>query len=108
METPGKPPLEIPIKEGEIFLLPKHMRHSPQRHAHGTIGLVVEMPRAGGEKDGFEWYCEKCHYLVYRAEVLLKSIVQDLPPLFEQFHTNEKLRVCPNCGTVHPGKPAPR
>ena len=31
METPGKPPLEIPIKEGEIFLLPKHMRHSPQR-----------------------------------------------------------------------------
>jgi 3-hydroxyanthranilate 3,4-dioxygenase len=40
--------------------------------------------------------------------VLLKSIVQDLPPLFEQFHTNEKLRVCPNCGTVHPGKPAPR
>ena len=31
METPGKPPLEFPIKEGEIFLLPKHMRHSPQR-----------------------------------------------------------------------------
>jgi hypothetical protein len=24
METPGQPPLEMPIKEGEIFLLPKH------------------------------------------------------------------------------------
>jgi 3-hydroxyanthranilate 3,4-dioxygenase len=36
METPGKPPLEIPIKEGEIFLLPKHMRHSPQRVQGGA------------------------------------------------------------------------
>ena len=27
----GQAPLEIPIKEGEIFLLPKHTRHSPQR-----------------------------------------------------------------------------
>ncbi len=36
METPGKPPLEIPINEGEIFLLPKHMRHSPQRLQEGT------------------------------------------------------------------------
>ena len=108
METPGKPPIEIPIKEGEIFLLPKHMRHSPQRHAQGTIGMVVEMPRANGEKDGFEWYCEKCHHLVHRAEVQLKSIVQDLPPLFEKFHSDENLRVCSNCGSVHPGKPAPR
>ena len=57
MEEPGKPPLEIPIKEGEIFLLPKHVRHSPQRHAAGTIGLVIEIPRPEGAKDGFEWYC---------------------------------------------------
>jgi 3-hydroxyanthranilate 3,4-dioxygenase len=108
MEQPGKPPLEIPIKEGEIFLLPKHMRHSPQRHAPGTIGLVVEIPRPEGAKDGFEWYCGNCYHLVHRAEVLLKSIVTDLPPLFERFYQNEKLRVCPNCGEVHPGKPAPR
>ena len=31
MDEPGKPPRDIPIKEGEIFLLPKHVRHSPQR-----------------------------------------------------------------------------
>ena len=108
MEEPGKPPIEIPIKEGEIFLLPKHVRHSPQRHAPGTIGMVVEIPRPEGVKDGFEWYCAKCHQLVHRAEVLLKSIVTDLPPLFEQFYRNEELRVCSNCGAVHPGKPAPR
>ena len=92
METPGKPPLEIPIKEGEIFLLPKHMRHSPQRLQEGTIGVVVEMPRPEGAMDGFEWYCQKCHQLLHRAEVKLKSIVRDLPPLFEQFYNSESLR----------------
>src|SRR6202158_5770479 len=51
METPGRPPIEVPIKEGEIFLLPKHMRHSPQRRAD-TIGVVVEMPRPDGVLDG--------------------------------------------------------
>ena len=57
METPGKPPIEVPLREGDIFLLPKHMRHSPQRVA-GSIGVVVEMPRPEGAVDAFEWYCQ--------------------------------------------------
>ncbi|HTS38538.1 MAG TPA: 3-hydroxyanthranilate 3,4-dioxygenase [Candidatus Solibacter sp.] len=103
METPGKPPIEIPIHEGDIFLLPKHMRHSPQRVA-GSIGVVVEMPRPDGALDAFEWYCQNCHQLVHRAEVKLKSIVKDLPPLFDQFYNNENLRKCKHCGAIHPGK----
>lgn len=103
IEEPGKPAVEIPIHEGEIFLLPKHMRHSPQRGAN-TVGMVVEMPRPEGTMDGFEWYCPKCHQLVHRAEVKLKSIVKDLPPLFEKFYSDEKLRTCKHCGAVHPGK----
>ena len=94
---------DVPIKEGEVFLLPKHTRHSPQRVA-GSIGVVVEMPRPDGVLDGFEWYCPSCHQLVHRAEVKLKSIVRDLPPLFEKFYGNESLRKCKHCGTVHPGK----
>jgi 3-hydroxyanthranilate 3,4-dioxygenase len=104
MEEPGKPPIEIPIREGEIFLLPKHVRHSPQRLNAGTVGLVVEMPRPDGEIDGFEWFCPTCHRLIHRAEVRLKSIVKDLPPLFDQFYSSESLRTCKNCGTVHPGR----
>ncbi|ABF39688.1 3-hydroxyanthranilate 3,4-dioxygenase [Candidatus Koribacter versatilis Ellin345] len=103
IEEVGKPPVEIPIREGEVFLLPKHMRHSPQRGPN-TIGMVVEMPRPEGTVDAFEWYCPNCHQLVHRAEVKLKSIVKDLPPLFEQFYSNEELRRCKHCGTVHPGK----
>lgn len=104
IEEPGQPPSDVPIRAGEIFLLPTHVRHSPQRPVPGSIGLVIEAPRPPGSKDGFEWYCFKCHQLVHRSEVILKSIVEDLPPLFERFYQNENLRVCPNCGEMHPGK----
>ncbi len=40
---------DVPIKEGDVFLLPPHVRHSPQRPA-GSIGLVVEPSRAADEK----------------------------------------------------------
>ena len=103
IEEPGKPPKDIPIQEGEVFLLPKHVRHSPQRQAD-TIGLVIEMPRPEGAPDAFEWYCPNCHNLVHRAEVRLKSIVRDLPPIFEKFYGSEEALRCKNCGTVHPGK----
>jgi 3-hydroxyanthranilate 3,4-dioxygenase len=103
MEAPGMPPLVVPIKEGEIFLLPKHMRHSPQRPAN-TIGVVVEVPRPEGSLDAFEWYCQNCHQLLHRAEVRLTSIVDDLPPIFQSFYGNAALRKCAHCGAVHPGK----
>jgi 3-hydroxyanthranilate 3,4-dioxygenase len=103
IEEPGEPPQDIPIREGEVFLLPKHVRHSPQRRAD-TIGLVIEMPRPEGAMDAFEWYCPNCHNLVHRAEVRLKSIVRDLPPIFEKFYGSEEERRCKNCGAVHPGR----
>jgi 3-hydroxyanthranilate 3,4-dioxygenase len=36
--------------------------------------------------------------------VRLKSIVKDLPPLFEKFYASEEFRKCKKCGTVHPGR----
>ena len=43
---------DVPIKEGEVFLLPPHVRHAPQRPA-GSIGLVVEPQRAPDQLDAF-------------------------------------------------------
>ncbi len=102
----GKP-RDVPIREGEIFLLPPHVRHSPQRPEPASRGLVIERQRPKGLIDGSEWYCQSCHALLHRVEIQLQNIVDDLPPLFEQFNANAEKRRCRACGAVHPGKAAP-
>jgi 3-hydroxyanthranilate 3,4-dioxygenase len=97
-------PKDIPIDQGGIFLLPPHVRHSPQRPEPGSVGLVIERTRPAGAIDGFEWYCPSCHALLHRVEVQLRSIVDDLPPLFDRFYASADLRKCKDCGTIHPGK----
>jgi 3-hydroxyanthranilate 3,4-dioxygenase len=98
---------DVPIRQGEVFMLPAHARHSPQRPQEGSIGLVVEGTRQPGLKDGFEWYCFNCGNLVHRVEVEVKDITKDLPPLFNAFYDSQQARTCKSCGTVHPGKQPP-
>jgi len=98
---------DIPIRAGEVFLLPPHLRHSPQRPMPGSVGLVVESPRPSGEKDGFEWFCFECGALVHRVEIALADAVKDLPPLFAAFYADEVARTCRGCGSLHPGKEPP-
>jgi len=97
-------PRDLPIREGEIFLLPPHVRHSPQRPIPGSVGLVIERHRPEGMRDGFEWYCLACNALVHRVEVQLRSLVDDLPPLFEDFYRSEAKRRCRSCRAIHPGR----
>lgn len=97
-------PRELPVREGEILLLPGHVRHSPQRPQPGSVGLVVEKVRPRGVADGFEWYCPRCWTRIHRVEVHVQDIVKDLPPLFDAFYAGA--RRCLQCGHVHPGKPA--
>jgi 3-hydroxyanthranilate 3,4-dioxygenase len=99
----GGRPRDLPIREGEILLLPGHVRHSPQR-AQSSVGLVVEKIRPRDVDDAFEWYCPACHALVHRVTVNVQNIVADLPPLFEDFYASERKRTCPGCGRLHPGK----
>ena len=95
----------VPLREGDIFLLPAHVRHSPQRPQPGSVCLVIERSRPAGTRDGFEWYCANCGGLVHRAECQLTSIVDDLPRLYAAFYDrDEASRRCPHCGAVHPGR----
>lgn len=98
---------DVPIREGEVFMLPAHVPHSPQRPQEGSVGLVVEPRRPRGALDGFNWYCMNCGNRIHRVEVALTDIVKDLPPLFEAFYNDEQLRTCRACGTVHPGRETP-
>ncbi|WP_101760037.1 3-hydroxyanthranilate 3,4-dioxygenase [Oceanicoccus sp. KOV_DT_Chl] len=97
-------PYDVNLKEGDIFLLPPLVPHSPQRPEEGSLCLVIEPKRPEGEKDAFEWYCQSCNHRIHRVDVVLKSIVKDLPPLFSAFAENEQHRLCKNCGELHPGK----
>ena len=98
---------DVPIREGEVFMLPAHVRHSPQRPQEGSIGLVVEPSRPPGTVDGFEWFCFECGTKLHRIEVTVENIVRDLPPLYEAFFADEEKRTCTNCGALHPGKKPP-
>ena len=91
----GKP-RDIPINEGEIFLLSPNIPHSPQRFKN-TVGLVVERKRYEGELDGFQWYCDECHVMLYDKYFPLTNIVKQLPPLFDAFWNNEDARTCKKC-----------
>lgn len=94
----GKP-VDISIKEGEIFLLPAKVPHSPQRGPN-TIGLVMEVQRRPGMKDGLMWFCEKCGQKLYEEYFDLKDIVDQLPIAMNKFYENKDQCTCKNCGTV--------
>ena len=91
--------VEIPIRQGEMLLLPALMPHSPQRPA-ASLGLVIERQRRPGERDGFQWYCPSCASLLHEAFIELTDIETQLPPLFERFYANRAARTCKRCGTV--------
>lgn len=95
----------VNLNEGDVFLMPPHVLHSPQRADAESRCLVVERRRPEGEKDGLQWGCAACGTLIKRYEMTLKSIVDDLPPVYEQFYaTSDAERVCPACGLQHPGR----
>ena len=92
-------PKDIVINEGEIFLLPSRVPHSPQRFEN-TVGLVVERKRTKDELDGFQWYCDSCNTLLYEKFFPLNNIVKDLPVVFDSFWEDIKSRTCTKCGDI--------
>jgi len=89
----------IPILEGDMFLLPPRIPHLPQRSAN-TVGLVIERYRKMHEKDGFLWYCENCENMLYEEYVEAKDIVTQLPEVMNRFYNSNELCTCSKCGTI--------
>ena len=92
-------PEDIPIKEGEMFILPPRIPHSPQRPAN-TIGLVIERYREKHEIDKLQWFCESCNHKLHEATFEMSDIVNQLPPVMNNFMNSEELRTCDKCGSV--------
>ena len=92
-------PVDIQIREGDIFLLPPRVPHSPQRPAN-TVGLVMEVIRGDDATDGFMWFCENCNNKLYEEQLYVSDIVTQLPPIFDRYFSSEENRTCNECGTV--------
>jgi 3-hydroxyanthranilate 3,4-dioxygenase len=94
----GKPE-DVSIKEGEMFLLPAKIPHSPQRPAN-TVGLVIERYRKEGEEDKLMWFCEECNHKLHESSFAMEDIVSQLPVVMNAFMEDEEKRTCDECGAV--------
>tara|TARA_B100000609_G_C17054112_1_gene350577 strand:+ start:16 stop:543 length:528 start_codon:yes stop_codon:yes gene_type:complete len=91
--------VQYDIKEGEMFLLPAKIPHSPIR-SEGSIGLVIERKRSKNDKDGLMWFSETANELLYEEYFKLTNIEKDFLPVFKRFYSDEKLRTCPKTGEI--------
>ncbi len=91
--------VDIPIREGEMFLLPAKTPHSPMRSA-GSIGLVVELKRAADMQDGLLWFCDNCNTRLHESYFRLTNIEKDFLPRFKEYYASDEMRTCPKCSTV--------
>lgn len=92
--------VNVPIKEGEMFLLPAKVPHSPIR-SEGSVGLVIEVIRKDKKmEDGLLWFCDNCNHKLHETYFELEDIEKDFLPRFKEFYSSKKLRTCENCDTV--------
>jgi 3-hydroxyanthranilate 3,4-dioxygenase len=90
-------PRDVPIRQGEIFLLPAGVPHSPQRPA-GTVGLVVEQPRLARGSHHLRWYCRACGEVLHDAEFVPVDLGRQIKEMLAHWDASPELRTCRRCG----------
>ncbi|KAM9187735.1 3-hydroxyanthranilate 3,4-dioxygenase isoform 2-T2 [Dugong dugon] len=88
---------DVVIRQGEIFLLPAGVPHSPQRFAN-TMGLVIERRRLQTELDGLRYYVGDTTDVLFEKWFYCKDLSTQLAPIIQQFFSSEQYRT---------GKPIP-
>ncbi|KAI6241929.1 hypothetical protein M3Y99_00268300 [Aphelenchoides fujianensis] len=84
---------DVRIKEGELFLLPAFVEHSPQRFAD-TLGCVVERDRSPQEFDCVRYFVDESNNpeILWERWFHLKDVVKDLPPVIRAFNESDEKR----------------
>ncbi|MDQ0185879.1 3-hydroxyanthranilate 3,4-dioxygenase [Cytobacillus kochii] len=91
----------VTVKEGEVFMLPANVPHSPHRVAD-TYGLVIERKRDQGELEDFVWFCDNCDQEMHRVSVQLTNIEKQVKSAIEGFNGDKEVRTCKNCSHIMP------
>ncbi|MEQ2302030.1 hypothetical protein AMECASPLE_002230 [Ameca splendens] len=88
---------DVHIKEGEMFLLPARIPHSPQRQAN-TIGLVVERRRLLTETDCLRYYVDNTTDILFERWFYCEDLGTQLVPVIREFMASKQAKT---------GKPDP-
>ncbi|KAM6916046.1 3-hydroxyanthranilate 3,4-dioxygenase [Xenentodon cancila] len=88
---------DVLIKEGEMFLLPARIPHSPQRQAN-TVGLVVERRRLLTETDCLRYNVDNTTDILFERWFYCQNLGTQLVPIIKEFMASKQ------CAT---GKPDP-
>jgi 3-hydroxyanthranilate 3,4-dioxygenase len=94
----------VKIREGEIFVCPGDLPHSPRR-GENTWGLVIERKREAQEKEKFVWFCEQCDKEVISETVVQGDIPAQVKRVYEKFNADPSFRTCKACGYLFPETP---
>eukprot|EP00468_Gymnochlora_sp_CCMP2014_P001737 CAMPEP_0167743250 /NCGR_PEP_ID=MMETSP0110_2-20121227/1907_1 /TAXON_ID=629695 /ORGANISM="Gymnochlora sp., Strain CCMP2014" /LENGTH=298 /DNA_ID=CAMNT_0007627591 /DNA_START=17 /DNA_END=913 /DNA_ORIENTATION=+ len=74
----------IEIKEGQCFLLPPRVPHSPQRLPN-SLGLVIERERIKEELDAMQWFEKGTTNVLWRRTFFCQDLGKDLVPIIKAF-----------------------
>ena len=94
----------VKIREGEMFLCPAGLAHSPRRPAD-TWGLVIERTRRPDEHEEFLWFCENCDAQVLMRSVAPAEAATEVRGIYQTFNADPALRTCKKCGFIFPETP---
>lgn len=90
---------DIPIREGEMFLLPPNVPHNPVRFAD-TVGIVLEQPRPPKSQDRLRWYCQNCQQIVYESAFHCTDLGTQIKEAVNSFKEDAQKRTCQSCGDL--------
>jgi len=95
----------IQVKQGESFLLPAGMPHSPRRPNDSSWTFVVERRPRPDDEDYWIWFCERCNNKLYESSRRIGAAPSNQPNTIVRdaasaLRADEKLRTCTRCGDV--------
>ncbi|KAK5853656.1 hypothetical protein PBY51_014791 [Eleginops maclovinus] len=82
---------DVHIKEGEMFLLPARVPHSPQRQAN-TVGLVVERRRLLTETDCLRYYVDNTTDPLFERWFYCENLGTQLVPIIKEFMASKQCK----------------
>uniref|UniRef100_A0A8C5PA39 3-hydroxyanthranilate 3,4-dioxygenase n=1 Tax=Leptobrachium leishanense TaxID=445787 RepID=A0A8C5PA39_9ANUR len=92
---------DVHIKEGEMFLLPARIPHSPQRYTD-TVGLVIERRRLEDERDGLRYYVDgNSAEVLFEKWFYCEDLGKQLAPIINEFLKSKQYET----GKPDPDKP---